>query len=293
VSNKKEIPPIQFPEYIPMYKKRLSDALTYARGKYSWAEFAKKCGINPMTFSRAVNGSIAKPLDEETIKTIAINSDEPTIDVYEDLMRANGCVLKESSLHAEYSENRKRREDIQNAIMRDLFERGYTLSPIFHTPLEQTDPTLQKSVFGFSRHVCFALSVQGYEPAYWNFSVNTFLGEQTAPNKSLTNESFEDKQERLSNLSEHELFRIIELHEGIFLRDLWEPEAFENTRYSIVLVNKSLFEALIKKLEGISFNNSFSLILLDLDNQKVVEERLLPRRDGKQEKSLFSINSSK
>jgi hypothetical protein len=33
--------------------------------------------------------------------------------------------------------------------------------------------------------------------------------------------------------------------------------------------------------------------LLDLDNQKVVEERLLPRRDGKQEKSLFSINSSK
>ena len=40
-------------------------------------------------------------------------------------------------------------------------------------------------------------------------------------------------------------------------------------------------------LEDVSFNNSFSLILLDLNKQKVIEERFLPRRDGVEYKSLF------
>ena len=73
----------------------------------------------------------------------------------------------------------------------------------------------------------------------------------------------------------------------VFLRDAWEPQAFENSIYSIVFVNKDLFESFEKTLEGVSFNNTFSLILIDLDKQKVIEERILPRRDGTEYKSLF------
>ena len=38
-------------EFVPIYQKRLGDVVTYAKGKMSMAEFAKKCGMNPITFS--------------------------------------------------------------------------------------------------------------------------------------------------------------------------------------------------------------------------------------------------
>jgi hypothetical protein len=39
--------------------------------------------------------------------------------------------------------------------------------------------------------------------------------------------------------------------------------------------------------EDVSLNGSVSLILIDLDNQQVVEERFLSRRDGRKDESLF------
>jgi len=58
------------------------------------AEFAKKCGLNPMTLSRAVNGTIKKPLDEETIRVMAECSDLPTEEILSHLMYANGWTKK-------------------------------------------------------------------------------------------------------------------------------------------------------------------------------------------------------
>ena len=80
---------------------------------------------------------------------------------------------------------------------------------------------------------------------------------------------------------------IMEFYKDVFLRDVWEPEAFESSLYSIVFLNEDLYDAFFNELNGLKFNSSFSLILLDLDKQKVVEERFLPRRDGIRIKSLF------
>ena len=87
-------------EWIPIYQKRLGDVVTYAKGKMSMAEFAKKCGMNPITFSRILKGDIKKPLSQEEIKTIAENSELDTKDIFEDLMRANGMVKKNTDADA-------------------------------------------------------------------------------------------------------------------------------------------------------------------------------------------------
>jgi hypothetical protein len=70
---------------------------------------------------------------------------------------------------------------------------------------------------------------------------------------------------------------------------MWEPEAFEKSLYSIVFTNKDLFESYYKVFEDVSLNGSVSLILIDLDNQQVVEERFLSRRDGRKDESLFKF----
>ena len=66
-------------------------------------------------------------------------------------------------------------------------------------------------------------------------------------------------------------------------------EAFEKTRFSFVFDNKDVFEGFFKYLEGVKVNNSFSLILVDIKEQRVVEERFIPRHDGKEQKSFFII----
>lgn len=85
-------------EYVPIYQKQLGELLKFAKGNLSMAEFAAKCGVSPTTFSRIVNGTIAKPLEEELIAVIAENSDETTGISYEDLMKANGMVPKSDDI---------------------------------------------------------------------------------------------------------------------------------------------------------------------------------------------------
>lgn len=273
-NNKKE-------EWVPIYKKRLGEAINYAKGSQSMAEFASKCGLNPMTLSRAINGIIKKPLNEETIRIMAECSDLPTEDVLDYLMRANGWIKNdEEERQQEREKRRQERKDLldstQGIIMRTLFEDGYTIIPVINTELEALDPTLKKSRYHLHTNVKFALSLKGQAPAYWNFSVNIFTGKEFAADKELYARELRSEQ-----------LIIMEFYKDVFLRDVWEPEAFESSLYSIVFLNEDLYDAFFNELNGLKFNSSFSLILLDLDKQKVVEERFLPRRDGIRIKSLF------
>ena len=167
-------------EWIPIYRKQLHDAIMYAKGDLSMAEFAKRCGLNPMTLSRAINNNIEKPLKEETIRIMADKSDRRTEDVLEYLMRANGYVKNDDEERRQefeqfIQERNNCREKIQSVIMGTLFDNGYTIMPIFNTPLESTDPMLKESKHFLRTKVRFALRVrstepQGFEPDFWNFT---------------------------------------------------------------------------------------------------------------------------
>ena len=273
-------------EWIPIYRKQLHDAIMYAKGDLSMAEFAKRCGLNPMTLSRAINNNIEKPLKEETIRTMAKISGKP--DILEYLMRANGYVKNDDEERRQefeqfIQERNNCREKIQSVIMGTLFDNGYTIMPIFNTPLESTDPMLKESKHYLRTRVRFALRVrstvpQGFEPDFWNFTYQLF-----------STEGLSDKKENYEREINRQTRRMIDMTKDIFLRDMWEPEVFDKSLYSIVFTNKDLFESYYKVFEDVSLNGSVSLILIDLDYQQVVDERFLSRRDGRKDESLFKF----
>ena len=278
-------------EWIPIYQKRLGDVVTYAKGKMSMAEFAKKCGMNPITFSRILKGDIKKPLSQEEIKTIAENSELDTKDIFEDLMRANGMVKKntdadDAEREKRRAENRQRRETIQNSLIRSLFESGCTISPVANTEEDVKYPLKNSGRYKLGVRVSFVLSVQGDEAAFWNFNINSF---SIAEYRRYTKDDTEDENKAYNGEVREEGSEAVWRCPEIFLRDVWEPEAFEKTRFSFVFDNKDVFEGFFKYLDGVKVNNSFSLILVDIKEQRVVEERFIPRHDGKEQKSLFII----
>ena len=278
-------------EFVPIYQKRLGEAITFAKGNMSMAEFAKKCEMNPITFSRIVKGDIKKPLSQEEVRKIAENSEQETEYVFEYLMRANGMVKKntdadDAERERRRAENRQRCETIQNSLIRSLFESGCTISPVANTEEDVKYPLKNSGRYKLGVRVSFVLSVQGDEAAFWNFNINSF---SIAEYKRYTKAEPKDETKAYNSAVRSEVSDVVWVSPEIFLRDIWEPQAFENTRYSFVFDNKDVFEGFFKYLEGVKVNNSFSLILVDIKEQRVVEERFIPRHDGKEQKSLFVI----
>ena len=279
-------------EYIPIYQKRLGEAITYAKGNMSMAEFAKKCEMNPITFSRIVKGDIKKPLSQEEIKTIAENSDQDTEETFEYLMRANGMVTKSDynvrrqEREQRRAQDKQRRETIQNSLIRSLFESGCTISPVINTEGKEKYPLKDSGRYKLRAGRPFVLSVQGDEASFWCFKINSF---SIAEYRRYTKDDTDDENKAYNDEVREEVSDAVWECKEIFLRDAWEPEAFEKTRFSFVFDNKDVFEGFFKYLEGVKVNNSFSLILVDIKEQRVVEERFIPRHDGKEQKSLFII----
>ena len=149
-------------------------------------------------------------------------------------------------------------------------------APITGTDLEETDPYVKTSRYGFSRRVRFAIRINGAEPISWNFMTDIFTG----------NEYSEDQKEYEIDVKSQANWLLDDL-KNVFLREIWEPEAFVGTKYSLVTINKDVYDALLQKLEGLTFENWFTLILVDIEQGTVIEEKQLPRKDGKEFESLF------
>ncbi len=281
MSDKNDLEKYKEIEYVQRYQKELGEALKYVKGKQSMAELAAKCGVSPTTFSRIVNGTIAKPLERSLIERIAENSEGDKGYNFEWLMRANGMVPKDNSIRQQEAEkrsieNKRLQNQVKNTIMGMLFNSGLSTAPITGTDLEETDPYLKTSRYGFSRRVRFAIRINGAEPISWNFMTDIFTG----------NEYSEDQKEYEIDVKSQANWLLDDL-KNVFLREIWEPEAFVGTKYSLVTINKDVYDALLQKLEGLTFENWFTLILVDIEQGTVIEEKQLPRKDGKEFESLF------
>lgn len=262
-------------EYVPMYQKYLADEIMRAKGiDRTMAEFAAVCGVSPTTFSRIANGTIAKPLDKDLIAKIVENTANQDV-TYRSLMRANGMVPKSDDTPTRQL-SRKRREDeekrkkkIESIIAKELFDRGYTISKILRTDHSEAPSLLKTSRFGraLNFRLRFGLRIIGFAPEYWYFSNYLYTVKK------------HDDPERYKRMLSIEVNDVLYDYVAVFLRDIWEPEAFENSKYSIVMIDKGLFDEFLQLIEGVKFKNEFSLILVDLEKEIVIEEKILPRYD--------------
>ena len=262
---------ISYPEYVQMYvpdKKLLGELLEKAKGNGTMADFAKKCGVSPTTFSRIVNQSFAKPLTKELIAVIAENSEEPIEVDYEALMRANGGVPKEELHRPSYiSEKQEKRmkdrdkleTDVWTIVVDALYSHGYMLRLIKYA--EDNDSKL-----GLFLDSEFSVHLQGMEPSMWNFRVDYY--KEKYP---LT-----DERDRMSLKS-----RLMRRSSVLLLRDALEKESLKNSMNSFVFVDRKVYEVFCELMEEIKVNSYMSAILIDADRRKVVEEKAWERKDKK------------
>ncbi len=269
-------------EYVEAYvpdKVQLAAYVNLAKGsERTMAQFANACGVSASTLSRIVNHKITKPLSVELVQAIVKNaSDKERVD-YESVMRANGMLPKDrqeqrnpaGSKFMEHSESRmKLGVTVKNAIVDELYARGHMLQFFQRLPVDE----LPKSRFRLTRYSTFAIHIQGYDPRYWNFVVNSMR--------------FRSDDEELSEDKKMFIRRTMDRYAPVFLQDAWDPESMRDIKTTFVCVDSEAF-ALLKDLLGHARVNTYmSIILVDTEKQEVVTEFSIPRKDGKELTSIF------
>ena len=264
----------------------LGTLLKRGKGKNrTMADYAKECGASPSTFSRIATGKITQPLSFEILVNICKFADPEAKLVFSDLTIANGLVNKD------FAERKERRRpgtferdevmfsterEMKNIVMEELLERGLSIQQQKRIHLDENVP----GVFAGAGRSGMILRVQGYEPKYWNVRAMSYLGVKRGfyGDEPVPEIDFECEAD-------------IMFHDNaeLFLKDAWEPERTEIVKMSFVFMHKEAFEAFWTHLKAARVNGWFSLILVDRELQQVVEERFIPRIDGRTMESLFSL----
>ncbi|MCR5291901.1 MAG: hypothetical protein K6E28_03300 [Eubacterium sp.] len=279
-------------EYIPAYvidKTKLSMYLRRAKGDdRTMAEFADACRksmrdgtVSPSTFSRISNGNIEKPLSDEMLQAIVVNSADPAID-YQMLQYANGKIPADDDkrvrmanpregFEKENFDQRQREREMRNVIADELTARGkvFQVFPRLPQGAVERGRTGLRVIYGN-----YAISVQGYEPPFWNIIINA---------TGIENYDGAKKEYAIADFKR----RLMDSFALVFLRDAWEPETFCRVKNSIAVSDPEAFEALEKMIEEVKVQSWISIILVDTAEQKVVREKHFNRKDGKTFSSIF------
>lgn len=259
---------------------KLAEYIKQAKGENrTMAEFAQDCNsVSPSTFSRIMQGHIINPLSVELIKAITDKADRSAGLSLDDLMRANGMISKSELARQGFSGSNREREkfyaDIKHFIADELYSRGCMLR--IYSGLSKEE--LPESEFYLPRRSRLAVTVQGYEPGFWNFIIHIPFSDHY---KSLLGET-EDEQITGS------MKRIISDWSFIFLRDMWEPEKLRDVKHSFVFTEERLYEAFCDTMMKIRVNTYMSVILIDMAKEKIIE-KMIPRYDQKTLTSIFEL----
>ena len=290
--------PIHLEDYIQTRtpdKAELARLLQEAKGKDRvMATFAKECGSSPSTFSRIANCKITQPLEPLLLKAIADNyagaSYAQRNYMLLSLLHANGMVdqafvdRKKSmtpwdGFFESDEEMFSEENEAKNIITMNLLNRGYGIK--YLASIKKSAGVSDYSR-GFGRSE-FVIQIDGHEPEYHLFRVECL-------NKSIKAriagaEDHVDEETGYDYASEaRSLLKDLAIY---FLIDIWESESLEKVKTSYVFTDRKYYEAFCTLLQNRATNAWVSLILVDLKDQIVVEERYIQRNDCRTQASLF------
>ena len=278
----KEYQQIRTPDYA-----LLANLLKKAKGpERAMAQFAEDARIGASTLSRIVNLHIKKPLSIDMIVAIyeARANKEDTY-LLGALARANGFF---SSDYAEKVKTRndfaaKRNEEVncermmKNALIAGVVAGGIRVNGIVDNPrlCPQKKPLLYPTRYGdFMLDLCSESNSTIIKQ--WAF----YLFPRLRNRKDL-------ERSRSIRL---EINMIMQKINVWFLLDAWEPDEVKGMKVSFVFVDEELFEGIKETLQRAKLQNEMSLIFMDANDYKVINEVWIP---GDYEKlsniSIFEI----
>lgn len=277
--------------YVPD-KDRLADLLVRARGRDRFmADFARECGCSPASFTRITKKLITRPLNDALIEEIAKNAAPDSGVDLDMLMRANGKLPegekpgeRPAGKMSELDRLKNERaylhtsaaveEETLSIVTEELYARGLTIGVYRRFAAARGILGLEPSRYHLPTDSSFCIKLVGYEPDLWNFI--------TAEHEMI---------KKADNGTEERLIAAykISAFSGLFLRDVWEPEYLKRIKSSFTFFDRENFEKYRELLGDKQFNSCMSLILLDREKKFFVEEQMLGRAGGREDKSLFEL----
>lgn len=242
-------------------KAKLAEYINKARGMMSMSEFARRCEINPSTLSRILNQKIVGNSSDVLILKIAENADPNSGITLDALLDAHGMV----PIHAE-----KSKEEIDE---------------LYFQCLERTRMLLLKELMVRN----FTIQVSS-ERTFYNALSHKFR----AHFEIFTNDFTEDGTrtqwlfEMWPDIAKVPVTNIRK--KILMILGLYYIGEIKAQKFSFVVYNEKTYKELVESMDGYSYPNCFSIIYVDLLNNRVVSEEVFPSINSlKSPKAFFEI----
>ena len=213
-------------------------------------QFALDCGVNPSTLSRIVNMKTSGACTDELIQKVAQNSDPESGITFEILMDANGKVPRRMTGKYTSKEFEATEKSITDIIFKELEDRGYRISIL--------EGENKHNALNYRYRTDWVISTDANsdsgEMEIWEFEIWHTMLEKN----SVAHTVMKLRQKFLMVL-------------GLYYVGTMNPK-----KMSFVLTNREVYDRMVETLENIKFKDVFSLILVNLDENKVEEEYVFP-----------------
>ncbi len=257
----------------PVDKERLAQYIEAAKGPgRTMKQFAEECEVNPSTLSRIANKKLVGGSSETLMQAIFEHADPNSGLTLDALMDANGMVPVGSVRISEYRlQEMKATELITTEIMLRVRAVVY---PQRQLRLSRT--------MGYSPDVVFESESFGGK-GMWAFDIIPASHYLPRYEESVTDERI--AKHRNSFMNRRRFFDRISRYATI---SYFHPEEVPQ-RFSHVVLDKDFFDDIIAEYGEQKFQGNVSVILIDVNNLKVVDEFIFPRQEGDMMEKFFTV----
>lgn len=242
-------------------KEALSFLIRAACGDQPMAAMAESCGITRSAFSKIINRKFSRPLALDFLEAVAEHAASGSNVTLEKLIAANEG------------------QDIELAKPESIMSR----------PVGGTNPTVFPLVNYFTAEL---EKVMTYNSSA-KIPVSPFRYKCGPYNLILSFEDIPDLvfgfyQEKSSYPSfEIGFDEINSSLQSLFLMDLWEPHLLAGQHTTFAFFSQSYYAKFKSMYAAVTVNNYISLLLVDYQTLRIVEETQLPRKDGTVVESIY------
>lgn len=271
------------PHYVQMMTPKLEDVvavLTNAKGAdRGWADYAKDCGINPSTMSRIINGKLKSALSVKTLEKLYQGRAATCKMSLDAFLIANGYIDEDKQRDmvdqrmAIHDELDRTLDLMEKCIVTGLYSRDIPFTRVEH--VGDGTPNEEEILKLFGNIHCHQLLRVG------EGDKSETCGFEFVPLKLEKDEADSER------IIQENVQLAIENYATIFLEDAWNLDERLSDRVVFVFIDRILYEAFLDTFKKRRLNHYMTVLLVDIDETEVIEERPLGQQAGKSFSGLF------
>lgn len=238
-------------------RNKLAELIMRAKGDgRTMRQFAEECGVSPSTLSRIVNKKTIGANSDELIDAVYRNADPESGITLEMLLDAHGMVPRLRNGRTKRFEHSLLEKSIQDIILMEIMDRGFDIS------LPKSD--LLHSALNYPHKSDYALytNAVGEKRGLWEFEIWTLAFMAKVSEQVIQRQVMRIRQKILMCL-------------GMIFMDEMQCK-----KLSFIVTEEEVYEKLVESLKGCKLPVAISIIFVQLDENRIVEEYQMPLKSG-------------